>query len=122
MRNFFLSIVINWISLLILSQFLRDWINIPDWKVALFAGFVLALLNALLRPILMILAVPLNVITLGFFTFIVNAIILYLAHNFVNKYFFNGFSLRSSIWIILILSIFMSLLNGFLSSILKRKD
>jgi putative membrane protein len=112
-----LSIVINWMSLLILNYFLPAWIRITDWKVALLAGFVLALLNALVRPILMILSLPLNIITLGFFTFVVNAVILYVA-----QYFVTGFSLRSSFWIILILAIFMSLLNGFLSSILKGKN
>jgi putative membrane protein len=117
MRNFFLSVVINWMSLLILNYFLPEWIRILDWKVALLAGLVLALLNSLLRPILMILAIPLNVITLGLFTFAINALILYLA-----QYFVDGFTLRNSFWIILILAIFMSLLNGFLSSILKGKD
>jgi putative membrane protein len=117
MRNFLLSIIINWMSLLILNYFLPEWIKVTDWRVALFAGFVLALLNALVRPILMILSMPFNIITLGFFTFVVNAVILYLA-----QYFVNGFSLRSSFWIILLLAIFMSFLNGFLSAILKGKN
>lgn len=117
MRNFLLSIIINWISLLFLNYFLPDWIRVLDWRVALFAGFVLAVLNALVRPILMVLSMPLNIITLGFFTFVVNALILYIA-----QYFVSGFSLRNSFWIILLLAIFMSLLNGFLSSILKGKS
>jgi len=117
MRNFFLSIIINWISLLVLDHFLIGWIKILDWKVALLAGFVLALLNALVRPILMILSMPLNVITLGLFTFVVNAIILYLA-----QYFVAGFTLNRSFLIILVLAIFMSVLNGFLSSLLKGKN
>ena len=117
MRNFFLSVIINWISLLTLNYFLPDWIRLLDWKVALLAGLVLALLNALVRPILMVLAIPFNIVTLGFFTFIVNALILYLA-----QYLVQGFSMQRSFWVILILAIFMSLLNSFLSSILKGKN
>lgn len=117
MRNFLLGVVVNWISLLLLNQFLPYWIRIKDWKVALMAGFVLALLNALVRPILMVLAIPLNFITLGLFTFLINAFILYLT-----QYFVKGFLLPGSIGIILLLSIILGVLNSFLLSILKGKN
>lgn len=117
MRNFILSIIINWISLLVLDHFLIGWIRVLDWKTALFAGFVLALLNALVRPILMVLSMPFNLITLGLFTFVVNAIILYFA-----QYLVKGFTLNRSFLVILALAFLMSLLNGFLSSLLKRKN
>jgi len=117
MRNFLLSIIVNWISLLVLTYFLPNWIQVSDWRAALMAAFVLAILNALVRPILMILSMPLNLLTLGLFTFVINALMLYLA-----QYFVSGFTIQNDFFVIFILAIIMSVLNSILLSILKGKN
>lgn len=117
MRNFLWSIIINWISLLLLTYFLSSWIQVTDWKSAFIAALVLALLNALVRPILMVLSMPLNLLTMGLFTFVINALLLYLAQKYVS-----GFSIKQDFLIILILAIIMSFLNSILMSILKGNN
>lgn len=117
MRNFILSILVNWVSLLLLTYFLPNWIQVSDWKSALVAAFVLALLNALIRPILMILSMPLNLITLGLFTFVINAFMLYIA-----QYLVSGFTLQNDLFVIFILAVIMSVLNSILMSILKGRN
>ena len=58
-----------------------DWqvVRIESWTMALILAVVLGLLNALLRPILLFVTCPLNVVTLGLFTFVVNALVFWLA-------------------------------------------
>lgn len=58
-----------------------DWqvVRIESWSTALIFAIVLGLMNALLRPILLLVTCPLNVITFGLFTFVVNALVFSLA-------------------------------------------
>ena len=78
MRNFTISILANWISLIILSTILKDWIFIESPLIAFLTALILTLVNYIIKPIIMVLAIPLNIITLGLFTLIINAFILYL--------------------------------------------
>jgi putative membrane protein len=58
-----------------------DWqvVRIESWTTALVFAVILGLLNALVRPILLLVTCPLNLITFGLFTFVVNAIVFWLA-------------------------------------------
>src|SRR5688572_14823901 len=58
-----------------------DWqvVRIESWSSALIFAVVLGLLNALVRPILLLVTCPLNLVTFGLFTFVVNAIVFWLA-------------------------------------------
>jgi|GEM_PF-1412505 putative membrane protein len=122
MRNFFLSIIANWISLLLLDRFLpillhvNQWMSVKDWFSALVVAVVLTLLNILVRPLLKIIAIPLNVITLGLFTFVINMFILYLASLLTAKY---GFIIQHSWLVLFVVAIILSILNSILYSLLK---
>jgi len=56
-----------------------DWTSAGGWTTALIFAVVLGILNALVRPILLLVTCPLNFITLGLFTFVVNALVFWLA-------------------------------------------
>lgn len=80
MRRFLLRWLLNTIALWVVSQIypgvsFRAGSGLEDF---LLAGLVLGLANALIRPLLLLLTLPLNLLTLGLFTFVVNAFILYL--------------------------------------------
>jgi putative membrane protein len=73
-------------AVLLVQQVLQAWappdwqvIKVDSWAAALIFAVVLGLLNALLRPILLLVTCPLNVVTFGLFTFVVNAIVFWLA-------------------------------------------
>jgi putative membrane protein len=74
-----ISLLLIWllsaVALLITSK-LVDGFAIKDFKAALIASLVLGLLNAVIRPILLLFTLPINILTLGLFTFVVNAIVL----------------------------------------------
>ena len=87
---------------------------------SLWTGFilalVLALLNGILKPILVILTLPISVLTFGLFLFVINALIILLAGRFVDGFVVNGF------WWALLFSLLLSVITSALSKDSKRKD
>jgi putative membrane protein len=59
--------------------------------VALLAGLVLGLINLLIKPVLSILTIPINIITLGVFGIILNALLFWAASYFVSGFIITGF-------------------------------
>jgi putative membrane protein len=84
--------------------------EIKDFKAALVASLVIGLLNAILRPILLLLTLPINILTLGLFTFIVNAIVLRLAAGMMASFRIDRWSTAIIGAIVLV---FVQLLIGF---------
>lgn len=82
MRRFVLRVVATAIAVLVLHELAPNLISIdaaqPLAAVLVFA-VILGVLNAFLRPILLLLTLPLNLLTLGLFTLVVNAIVFWLA-------------------------------------------
>ncbi len=109
--NFLLRIIITAVVAYALSSVLRG-IHIESFWTAMVLSLVLAVLNILLKPILIILTLPITIITLGFFLFVINALIVLLASHFVQ-----GFVVDSFWWALL-----FSLLLSMLTSMLTKKD
>ena len=65
-----------------------DWqvVQVSGWPVAVAFAVVLGLLNAFLRPLLLLITCPFNLITLGLFTFVVNALVFWLAARLLSGY------------------------------------
>lgn len=77
--------LINALALLIVANVVPGF-TVVSLYAALVAAVILGLLNAVIRPILLILTLPINVLTLGLFTFVVNAIVIYLASTVVKGF------------------------------------
>lgn len=84
--RFLSNIVINALLFLALAGFLSSF-YVDGFVTALVASVVLAILNMLVRPILLLLTFPINFFTLGLFTFVVNAMMLELTSYFVGSKF-----------------------------------
>lgn len=108
--NFLLRIIVTAVIAFGLSYILKG-IHIHSFMSAIWLSVVLAILNALLKPILVILTLPITVVTLGLFLFVINAIIVLLAGKFVAGFHVDGFG-----WALL-----FSLLLSALTSILHRE-
>lgn len=104
--------LINAIAILIAAYFLPG-IHVENFLTALIVALVLGILNTIVKPILFLLTLPITIITLGLFTFILNACIVLLAAFFVKGFIVDGF------WWALLFSIVMSLMNGFIGKIAK---
>ncbi|WP_373514144.1 phage holin family protein [Persicitalea sp.] len=85
-----LRLVISTIAIIIAANLL-DGVVITNVTTALVAAIVLGLLNAFVRPILQILALPITILTLGLFYFIINILMVYFAAALVDGFSVSGF-------------------------------
>ncbi len=111
MRKFILRWISMAISLIIIAR-LFDNIYIAGFSTALWAAAILGLANTIIKPILIIFTLPLNIVTLGLFTFVVNGIILRLSAAMVSGFSVGG--LFGAILAAIILSIVNIAITGFL--------
>jgi putative membrane protein len=82
--------IINALALFALP-YLFTSIQVKGFGVALIAAAVLGLINALIRPILIVLTLPINLLTLGLFTFVINALLFWFVASFVPGFDVAGF-------------------------------
>ena len=75
--GFVLRWLINAVALY-LTTFIVPGVKVPGFGAAVVAALVLGIVNAVIRPVALVLTLPLNILTLGLFTFVVNAGMLYL--------------------------------------------
>ncbi len=107
--SFLLNMLLNAVALFA-GAYLLKGVEIKDFLRALIVAVVLALLNATLGKILSFLAFPVIVLTLGIFSWVINAFVILLASRFLE-----GFTVRSFWWALalaIIIAIFNSLLFG----------
>ncbi len=86
------KIVVVALALLGITQYdLVPGISVPDFTTALVVSLVLGVLNIFIRPLALILTLPINLLTLGLFTFVINALLFWFASFFVNGFEVSGF-------------------------------
>ena len=89
-----------------------------EWKSlsgAILFVLVLAIVNAVIRPIVKLFALPLSCMTLGLFTFVINALLFWVTANVTG-----GLDVKS-FWAALFGSVVLSILSGIINSIFKHK-
>jgi len=107
-----IRLLIRWV-LFALALLFTAWvvpgISFANFQTALLAAFVMGLINLFIRPIILILTLPLNLLTLGLLTFIINALMLLLVAKMVAGFVITGFfaALLGSI-LLSIISIFIN--------------
>lgn len=110
------GILIRWFILtlaILLSAYVIDGIVVTGFFPALLAAAVLCILNAFFRPILLILTLPVNILTFGLFTFVINALLLKMASGVISGFDVHGFW-AAVLWA-LVISVLSWLLNSFVS-------
>lgn len=75
--KFVIRLLISAIALILVAYFIPG-VSIDSFATVLLAALILGLINAFVRPIILILTLPINVLTLGLFTLIVNALMLWI--------------------------------------------
>jgi putative membrane protein len=105
--NIVLRIIISAIVAFALSYILSG-VHIQSFVTALILAVVLGLLNIFVKPLLIILTLPITIFTFGLFLFVINALIILLAAKFVNGFRVDGF------WWALLFSLLLSILTSFL--------
>ena len=89
-----MKIIVRWLLLaaaLLLVAYLYPGVTIKSFGSAMLAAFVLGLFNTLLRPILVLLTLPVTLLTLGLFLFVINALMFYFAASMLDGFHVDGF-------------------------------
>lgn len=107
-----INLLINGLAVLI-SAYLLPGVKVDSYFTAIVVAVVLGLVNTVLKPILILFTLPITILTLGLFTFIINALMILLVSSLVS-----GFSVRG-FWWALIFSLVLSLVNSFFHSLTK---
>ncbi|MDT0621078.1 phage holin family protein [Croceitalea vernalis] len=110
--KFILRILLSALAVILLSNILPG-ITVDTYITAIIVAIVLSLLNFLVKPILIILTLPVTIVTFGIFLLFINGIIILLA-----DYFITGFGVVN-IWWALAFSFLLSFLQSILFSLLK---
>ncbi|GGH41317.1 membrane protein [Mangrovimonas yunxiaonensis] len=107
-----LKLLLNALAVVLLSKLLSG-VHVDSYLTATIVALVLAVLNLFVKPILVILTLPVTVVTFGIFLLFINAFIILIADNLIA-----GFSV-SSVWIAILFSVLLSILQSILHSLLK---
>ena len=109
------GILIRWLTTtaaIVATAYLLDGIRVSGFLSAVFAAAVLGILNAFFRPIALLLTLPINILSLGLFTFIINALMLKMASGLIPGFDVYGF--WTAIGGSLLISVISWLLNSFI--------
>lgn len=111
---FLLRILLTAVVVVFLANFLPG-VTVTGYWTAIVVALVLALLNLIVKPILVLLTLPVTIVTFGLFLIVINAIIILLASAFVGGFLVSGF------WIAVLFSILLSIFQSLLFSLAERK-
>lgn len=95
---------------LLIAHFMTS-VDVADFKTAIIVAVVLGLLNIFIKPILVILTLPVTILTLGLFLFVINAVIILICSRIVEGFRVNSF------WTALIFSIILSVCQSIVYKI-----
>ncbi|WP_379963445.1 phage holin family protein [Epilithonimonas sp. UC225_85] len=113
--NFIIRLLITAISAFLLSKILTG-VHFESFGSTIIFAIVLGVLNLIVKPILSILSLPVTIITLGLFSFVINALIILLADYLMSSMSIDGF------WWALLFSILLSLVTSAFSTIFESDN
>ena len=111
--GFIIKVIVTGLAVFVADYFL-DGVNINnDWTTVSIVALVLALLNTFIKPILVILTIPVTIVTLGLFLLIINALMVIWADKLIEGFTVDGW------WAALIFSLIVSIVSAILNSFAK---
>ncbi len=111
-----MGLLVRWLILtaaIMVASYLISGIEVNGFLSAFLAAAILGILNVFFRPVLLILTLPINILTLGLFTFIINAVLLKMASGVISGFVVHGF--WSAVFGGLIISVVSWFLNSFIN-------
>jgi len=109
---FIIRLIINMVAILVISYLFPKMIWVEGFLAALVAAFLLGIVNTIIKPILVLLTLPLTILTLGLFLLVINGLMLWLVSALVSGFHVSGF------WGAVFGSILISLVSWLLSRFL----
>ncbi len=115
--KFILQLIISTLAVLI-SSYILPGVSIDGNSIiiALQVAAVLAFLNTVVKPIMIILTIPVTIFSFGLFLLVINALMILLVAKLVNGFHISGF------WVALVFSLILSIITAVLEGIKKRDE
>ncbi|WP_375578066.1 phage holin family protein [Marivirga tractuosa] len=113
--NFLIKLLLSSLAVIVASYILPG-VHVEGFFDALVVSLFLALFSATLKPLLVILTIPVTVFTLGFFLLVINALMIMLADYLVDGFYVEGF------WWALLFGIILAIVNGIFESVSKKSE
>ena len=111
--NLLIKLLLNAIAVFVLAELLNG-VYIDNYITSLIVAIVISILNVLVKPVLVILTLPVTILTLGLFLFVINALIILLADKLIDGFAVDG------IWTAMLFSVLLCILQSLLHSFLKK--
>ena len=112
--NWILRLLLNAVAV-VLTAYLLPGVDVTDYWTALIVAIVLVVANVFVKPVLVILTIPITIVTLGLFLLVINALIILMADYLVDGFTVNGF------WWALLFSLILSIFNSLFDDLTKEK-
>jgi len=113
-----MGLLVRWLALtaaIVITAYLISGIEVSGFFSAFFAAAILGILNIFFRPILFILTLPINLLTFGLFTFVINALLLKMASGVISGFQVHGF------WSAVLGALVISVVNWLLTSFINEQ-
>ena len=114
-----MRLLLGWLinaAAIFLLPYLLAAVNIKDFGTAMLVALVIGLLNTFIRPVLLLLTLPVNVLTLGLFTLVINGPMFWVTSRLVDD-----FTITSFGWAVLA-AVLYSLISGLISAVLLGEE
>lgn len=112
--NYIFKVLLSALAVLVIA-YLLPGVNVDSYATAIWVAFIVGILFSLLKPILVILTLPVTILTLGLFLFVINAALILLANSWIDGFSVSGF------WTALLFSILLSFFESVLHSLIEKK-
>jgi putative membrane protein len=112
-----MAIIVKWVLSavgVLIAAYILPGVAVTSFWTALLVAAILAVLNAILRPILVVLTIPITILTLGLFLLVINALIILLTDSLIS-----GFEV-SNFWWALAFSLLISVLGALFDDVAER--
>lgn len=106
-----IRLIINAIAVYVTAVLLSAGVRVPDLTTALVVAIVLGIVNTFVKPVLILFTLPINILSLGLFTFVINAVIILLVSRLVPSF------TVASFWWALAFGLVLSVVGWVLNSI-----
>ncbi|ADR20750.1 membrane protein [Marivirga tractuosa] len=113
--NFLIKLLLSSLAVIV-SSYILPGAHVEGFFDALVVSLFLALFSATLKPLLIILTIPVTVFTLGFFLLVINALMIMLADYVVDGFYVDGF------WWALLFGIILAIVNSVFESVSKKDE
>ncbi|OPX96058.1 MAG: Membrane protein of unknown function [Syntrophorhabdus sp. PtaU1.Bin002] len=111
-------LIIHWLVMtasIMLVAYVMPGVTVSGFFSALWVALFLGIVNVLLKPLLILITLPINILTLGLFTFVINGLLIILASSVIKGFQVSGF------WVAVLFSILLSIVNFLLNFLLGAR-